>query len=396
MEQFLRIIIDSDIFVYTVMAALPLLWILPYALFAVWLERKVSAHMQDRLGPMRVGGWHGWAQTIADILKLIQKEDIVPAAADKQLHFLAPFVVFVGSYAAYAAIPFSSAYVGSGINIGLFYIIAVSALVTVGILMAGWSSNNKWSLLGGIRSAAQIVSYEIPAGLSIFPIVMLSGALSMQSIIAEQGAAPWRWFIFNNPFTFIAFFIFFVAALAEGNRTPFDLPEAESELVMGFATEYSGMRNLLFFMAEWGNLYVIGAIVATLFLGGWQIPWALAEHPVPRVALQFATFFLKAYFWVFVAVWLRWTLPRIRVDQMMIMCWKYLVPLAFVNLLGTAAWMVVFPHGAPGVPQLLCVAAAVLLGLFLRRVRYHLKRAGLKREELSYNILATERIPGLG
>jgi len=165
---------------------------------------------------------------------------------------------------------------------------------------------------------------------------------------------------------------------------------------MGFATEYSGMRNLLFFMAEWGNLYVIGAIVTTLFLGGWQIPWALAEHPVPRVALQFVTFFLKSYFWVFVAVWLRWTLPRIRVDQMMIMCWKYLVPLAFVNLLGTAAWMVVFPHGAPGVPQLLCVAAVVLLGLFLRRVRYHLTRAGLKREEISYNILATERIPGLG
>src|SRR5207302_2836137 len=174
MEQFLRIIIDSDIFVYTVMAALPLLWILPYALFAVWLERKVSAQKQDRLGPMRVGGWHGWAQTIADILKLIQKEDIVPAAADKQLHFLAPFVVFVGSYAAYAAIPFSSAYVGSGINIGLFYIIAVSALVTVGILMAGWSSNNKWSLFGAMRSAAQIVSYEIPSTLALLTVVMLA------------------------------------------------------------------------------------------------------------------------------------------------------------------------------------------------------------------------------
>jgi NADH-quinone oxidoreductase subunit H len=301
-----------------------------------------------------------------------------------------------GFLGAFVALPFGGPLIIADLNVGILYITAVTSLVVVGILMAGWSSNNKWSLLGGIRSAAQIVSYEIPAGLSIFPIVMLSGALSMQSIIAEQGAAPWRWFIFNNPFTFIAFFIFFVAALAEGNRTPFDLPEAESELVMGFATEYSGMRNLLFFMAEWGNLYVIGAIVTTLFLGGWQIPWALAEHPVPRVALQFATFFLKSYFWVFVAVWLRWTLPRIRVDQMMIMCWKYLVPLAFVNLLGTAAWMVVFPNGAPGVPQLLCVAATVLVGLFLRRVRYHLKRAGLKREEISYNILATERIPGLG
>src|SRR2546427_4729806 len=158
MEQLLRTVIDSDIFVYTVMAALPLLWILPYALFAVWLERKVSAHMQDRLGPMRVGGWHGWAQTIADILKLIQKEDIVPAAADKKLHFLAPFIVFVGSYAAYAAIPFSSGFIGSGISIGLFYIIAVSALVTVGILMAGWSSNNKWSRFWARRAAAPTMS----------------------------------------------------------------------------------------------------------------------------------------------------------------------------------------------------------------------------------------------
>src|SRR5262249_37295415 len=219
----------------------------------------------------------------------------------------------------------------------------------------GWSSNNKWSLLGGIRSAAQIVSYEIPAGLSIFPIAMLTGALSMQSIIQSQGWAPWTWKLFDNPFTFIAFFVFFIAALAAGNRTPFDLPEAESELVMGFDTEYSGLRNLLFFMAEWGNLYVIGAIVTTLFLGGWQIPFALKGHPVVRTVLQFTTFFLKSYFWVFVAVWLRWTLPRIRVDQMMVMCWKYLVPIAMFNLLGTAIWMVAFPAGAPLVRALLCL-----------------------------------------
>src|SRR2546427_368592 len=195
---------------------------------------------------------------------------VVPAGIPAWVHYLLAMLVF------------------GGIVVFVF-ITAVTALVVVGILMAGWSSNNKWSLLGGIRSAAQIVSYEIPAGLSIFPIVMLSGALSMQSIIQGQGWVPWRWNLFHDPFVFVAFFIFFVAALAEGNRTPFDLPEAESELVMGFATEYSGMRNLLFFMAEWGNLYVIGAIVATLFLGGWQIPWALAEHPVPRAALQFVT-----------------------------------------------------------------------------------------------------------
>src|SRR5256886_8565535 len=211
---------------------------------------------------------------------------------------------------------------------------------------------------------------------------MLAGTLSMQDIIRHQGWAPWTWHVFDNPFTFLAFFIFFVSALAEGNRTPFDLPEAESELVMGFATEYSGMRNLLFFMAEWGNLYVIGAIVTTLFLGGWKLPAALDGLPIVLlVPLQFAVFFLKSYFWVFVAIWLRWTLPRIRVDQMMVMCWKYLVPLAFVNLLGTAVWMVLFPSGLPVVRVLLSLTAAALLGLFARRVVFHVRRAGLKREE---------------
>src|SRR5438093_1646206 len=226
---------------------------------------------------------------------------------------------------------------------------------------------------------------------------MLSVSLSMQSMIAAQGAAPWRWFLFENPFTFLAFFIFFVAALAEGNRTPFDLPEAESELVMGFATEYSGMRILLFCMAEWGNLYVIGAIVTTLFLGGWQIPLTFDAAPaIVRIPLQFVTFFLKSYFWVFVAIWLRWTLPRIRVDQMMIMCWKYLVPLAFVNLLGTAVWMVIFPDGAPFIRIVLNLMALGLLAGFARRVGYHLRRAGLRREDLSFNPLSGARMPELG
>src|SRR4029077_8194413 len=252
----------------------------------------------------------------------------------------------------------------------------------VGILMAGWASNNKWSLLGGIRSAAQIVSYEIPAGLSIFPPVMLAGTLSMQGIIRAQGAAPWAWYLFDNPFTFVAFFVLFVSALAEGNRPPFDLPEAESELVAGFATEYSGMRNLLFFMAEWGNLYVIGAIASTLFLGGWQIPWALEEHPVLRNALQFGVFFLKSYAFVILAIWLRWTLPRIRVDQMMEMCWKYLVPISFVNLIGTATWMVMFPNGTPVVRMALFALSCAIVAVFAWRVVYHLRRAGLRRDEL--------------
>ena len=337
MEQLLRSILDSDVIVYTLIAALPLLWILPYALFAVWLERKVSAHMQDRLGPMRVGGWHGWAQTIADILKLIQKEDIVPTAADKKLHFLAPFVVFVGSYAAYAAIPFSSAFIGSPINIGLFYIIAVSALVTVGILMAGWSSNNKWSLFGAMRSAAQIVSYEIPSTLALLTVVMLAGTLNLQEINRLQAGGILNWFVFRKfPFVAVAFVISFVASLAETNRTPFDIPEAESELVAGYHTEYSGMKFALFFLAEYANMFAVSAISATLFLGGWNSPFAsLMSGPVWGAFW----FISKGMFFVFVQMWLRWTLPRLRVDQLMYVSWKVLTPWAFACLFGVGLWM---------------------------------------------------------
>src|SRR5262245_58673269 len=370
-------------------------FVLPVAGITTWVERRIMARIQSRVGPNRVGP-AGFLQWLADGLKNMLKEDIVPSASDAPLFKLAPYVVMVGFVAAFVAIPFGGPLIIADLNVGILYVTAVTSLVVVGILMAGWSSNNKWSLLGGIRSAAQIVSYEIPAGLSIFPIVMLSGGLSMQQIIKAQGAAPWHWFVFENPFTFLAFFIFFVAALAEGNRTPFDLPEAESELVMGFATEYSGMRNLLFFMAEWGNLYVIGAIVTTLFLGGGHLPGGLDDAPaIIAIPLQFALFFLKSYFWVLVAIWLRWTLPRIRVDQMMVMCWKYLVPIAFVNLLGTAAWMVVFPDGLEPMRWILSAFALVLVIGFLFRVRYHLRRAGLRRDDLSFNPLSGARVAGL-
>src|SRR5689334_23725781 len=264
-------------------------FVLPIAGITTWVERRVAGRIQSRIGPNRTGP-AGFLQWLADGIKSLLTEDIVPLDADAPLFKLAPYVVMTGFVAAFVAIPFGGPLIIADLNVGILYVTAVTSLVVVGILMAGWSSNNKWSLLGGIRSAAQIVSYEIPAGLSIFPIVMLSGALSMQGIIAAQGAAPWRWFLFANPFTFLAFFVFFVSALAEGNRTPFDLPEAESELVAGFATEYSGMRNLLFFMAEWGNLYVIGAIVTTLFLGGWHVPFQLA-NPIAQHGLEFATFF---------------------------------------------------------------------------------------------------------
>jgi NADH-quinone oxidoreductase subunit H len=271
------------------------------------------------------------------------------------------------------------------LNIGILYITAVTGLVVVGVLMAGWASNNKWSLLGGIRSAAQIVSYEIPAGLSILPIVLLTGTLSMQGIIEAQGWTPWNWFVFHSPFTFAAFLIFFVAALAEGNRTPFDLPEAESELVAGFCTEYSGMRYLLFFLAEWGNLYVIGAIVTTLFLGGWQLP-PVTDNVVLLTVLQFGSFFLKSYFWVFVAMWVRATLPRVRVDQLMTLCWTYLVPIALVNLVGTALWMTLVPAAAARAAQvLMTIAGAGVLVRFFARVRFHLRRARLREADYYYS-----------
>lgn len=337
MEQTLRNIFESDILVYTLMAIVPLLWVLPYALFSVWLERKVSAHMQDRLGPMRVGGWHGWAQTIADILKLMQKEDIVPKAADKKLHFLAPFVVFIGSYAAFAAIPFSSAYIGSNINLGLFYIIAVSSLVVVGILMAGWSSNNKWSLFGAMRSAAQIVSYEIPTALALLAVIMVTGTLNLQEITEMQKGWFWNWFIFKKfPFLFIAYIIYFVASLAETNRTPFDIPEAESELVAGYHTEYSGMKFAFFFLAEYANMFAVSAIGATLFLGGWSSPFGdVMGGPLWGVFW----FLSKGMMFVFVQMWLRWTLPRLRVDQLMYVSWKVLTPWSFVCIFGVGLWM---------------------------------------------------------
>jgi len=338
MEELLRSFFDIDILVFAVIAIVPLLWVLPYALFAVWLERKVAAHMQDRLGPMRVGGWHGWAQTIADILKLIQKEDIVPTLADKKLHFLAPLVVFIGSYAAFAALPFSSAYVGSYVNVGVFYILAVSSLAVVGLLMAGWASNNKWSLFGAMRSVAQIISYEIPTALAILCVVVIAGTLDLQEINRMQTGWFWEWFVFKKfPFVFVAFIIFFVSSLAETNRTPFDIPEAESELVAGYHTEYTGMKFALFFLAEYGNMFLVSAVAASLFLGGWNSPFGdFMSGPIWGVFW----FLSKGMFFVFVQIWLRWTLPRLRVDQLMHVSWKVLTPWSFVCLLAIGFWTV--------------------------------------------------------
>lgn len=338
-----------------------------------WLERRVWGRIQSRIGPNRVGP-QGVVQWLADGLKNIMKEDIIPEEADAPLFRVAPYLAMMGFFATFAVIPFGDGLVVADLNVGLLYITAVTALVVVGVLMAGWASNNKWALLGGIRSAAQIISYEIPAGLGVITVVIFSGSLSMQSIIQAQGWTPWNWFLFDNPFLFVAFFLFFVSALAEGNRTPFDLPEAESELVAGAFTEYSGLRNLLFFLVEWGNLYVIGALITTMFLGGWQIP-PITENPVLVGILQVITFFTKSYFIVFVAMWIRGTLPRVRVDQLMTLCWKYLTPIAFVNLLGAMIWFVIFPQGWLPARLLLFAFGVGVTLYFLSRVMFHLRRA---------------------
>lgn len=353
-----------------------LVFILNVAGVTTFVERRVWARIQSRIGPNRVGP-QGLLQWLVDGIKLLMKEDLIPAYADSKLFSAAPYVVMVGFVAAFVVIPFSSSLVVASMNIGLLYILTVTSLIIVGILMAGWASNNKWSLIGGIRAAAQIVSYEIPAGLSIIPVVLVAGSLNMQELIQQQGWAPWDWRIFANPFMFIAFFTFFTAALAEGNRTPFDLPEAESELVAGFVTEYSGVRYLIFFMVEWGNLYVIGAIVTTLFLGGWQIP-PITDNAFLTNALQFVTFFVKSYFWVLVAMWIRATLPRVRVDQLMSICWKYLVPISFANVLGTAMWMLIWPEGNRFVEIVLFLMGSAIIVQFFRRVLFHLRRARVR------------------
>jgi len=337
MKETLISLLQNEVLVYVLMAIVPLLWVIPFALFAVWWERKISAHMQDRLGPMRTGGWHGWSQTIADILKLIQKEDIIPTAADKKLFILAPYVVFTGAYAAYAAIPFSAAYIGSEINVGLFYVLSISSVVVVGLLMAGWASNNKWSLFGALRSAAQIVSYEIPVAVSLLAVVMVSGTFDLQQINQQQTGWFWNWFVFQKfPFLLLAMVIYFVASLAETNRTPFDIPEAESELVGGYHTEYGGMRFALLFLSEYANMFAVSAIATTLFLGGWNSPFgSFLSGP-----FWGAFWFLgKGMLFIFVQMWLRWTLPRLRVDQLMYVGWKVLIPFSFLIVIGVGFWV---------------------------------------------------------
>ena len=353
-----------------------------------WAERRVAARMQSRVGPNRVGPG-GFLQWVADAVKLLLKEDLVPEESDQVLFRIAPYFMMVGFACVFVALPFSHRLVVADMNIGIFYILAVTALIVVGIIMSGWSSNSKWSLFGAIRSAAQIISYEIPGGLALMIPVLLAGTMSTQGIIRAQGGWPWQWFLFDNPAAFVAFFIYFISALAEGNRTPFDLPEAESELVSGYNTEYSGMRFSYFFLVEWGNMWVMSALATTMFLGGWQLPGLSPERfdamtggmAVVAEISSLLIFALKTLFFVFVVMWLRWTLPRIRVDQMMNMCWKYLVPASFAGVLFVAGWMLLvnaMPWLGWAMRLSLTGIGAVVAALFVLRVLKNIRDTGDK------------------
>lgn len=309
--------------------------------FGTYAERKVSADLQARVGPNRVGPY-GLLQFLADGVKMILKEDIYPADADKKLFYLAPLLCMVGVFATLAVVPFASGLALTNLNIGVFYLIAISSLVGLGIFLGGYASNSKWSMLGGMRGASQIISYEIPVTISIIAMALLGGGLSFEKIIGSQSGSPLGWFLFHNPFSFIAFFVFFIGALAETNRAPFDLPEAESELVSGYHTEYTGLRFGFFALAEYVEVFVVMAVAVALFLGGYKVPFNLGGDSIIGQGLQFATFFGKTALLYYVVIWIRWTLPRLRVDQLMSLCWKYLTPIALFNLIGMAVWVVAF------------------------------------------------------
>ncbi len=302
-------------------------------LVLVYAERKVSAFFQQRLGPMRVGKW-GTAQTIADVIKLLLKEPVINKEADRFLFNLAPYIIMMAAFMAMAAVPFAKGLHALDFDIGILYVAAVSSLGVIGILLAGWSSNNKYSLIGAIRAGAQIISYELSVALSLLTIVVLTGSLQL-SVIVESQADGWWLFKGHIP-AMIAFLIFLIASTAETNRGPFDLAEAESELTAGFHTEYSGMKFAFFFLAEFANMFIVSAIGATVFLGGWM-PLHIGNWEGFNTVMNYIPpvfwFFGKVAFMIFLMMWFRWTFPRLRIDQLLTLEWKYLLPINLVNIL---------------------------------------------------------------
>jgi len=317
------------------------------ALFFIWLERKVSAWIQDRVGPTRTGGKFGWAQTIADGIKLLSKEDVAPAKADKFLFRIAPYLAFAASFVAFLALPFGNGIVGQDMQVAAFFMLAVLSSEVFGVILAGYASASKWSLFGGIREAAQVVSYEAPRSMCVLVPIILAGTLNLTVIGRQQEGFFWNWFIFHDPATFGAFWIFFICATASCKRAPFDLAEAESELVAGFHTEYSGLRWSIFFMAEYASMFAVSGLAALLFLGGWHTGF-LPFEPSEKFGfvghlLNAVVFVLKGWFLVFIMMWARWSLPRLRIDQVMMTCLKYFLPISCVLLVGVCLWQLLAP-----------------------------------------------------
>jgi NADH-quinone oxidoreductase subunit H len=409
MQAFVRDVLGHDPatwpftgLLYGVVAAVLAFMILNFgaiiASLTIWWEMRVSSRMQSRVGYNRVGA-AGLLQWLADAVKLLLKEDLVPAESDALLFRAAPYFVFTGFALIFVALPFGESVIASDLNVGIFYITAVTALIVVGILLAGWSSNSKWALFGGMRSAAQVISYEIPAGIAVMVPILMAGTLSMQGIIRAQGAWPWQWFVFTNPAAFIAFIIFFVSQLAESNRPPFDLPEAESELVAGYLAEYSAFRYAIYFLVEFGNVWIMSAVAVTLFFGGWQVPGvSLAAYETARGSgalpaagwwglqvASMAVFIVKTLVVMNVVIWVRWTFPRIRVDQMMSLCWKYLVPGAFVTLVATLLWQILIarvPAAATASGVAMSVLALLAIVQMVRLTKQNVE-AGGDRVDLS-------------
>ena len=300
--------------------------------YATYLERKISAFIQARLGPMRVGPW-GLLQPIADGLKLLVKEDFIPENADRWIFFFAPYIAVASAFIVFSVVPFGPDWaVIADVNIGLLLVLAVSSVGVLALILAGWSSNSKYALLGGLRSSAQMVSYEVAMGLSLIGALMFARTLSLSGIVGAQGSDS-IWFVLYQP---AGFLLFLISGIAENNRAPFDLPEAESELVAGFHTEYSGMRWSLFFMAEYAAMVVVSAVAATVFLGGWYFPFVYrleaAGHHNLYVAVSLLVFLVKVSVILYIYFWLRWTLPRFRYDQLMDIGWKWLIPSALINI----------------------------------------------------------------
>ncbi len=321
-----------------------------------WMERKISARIQDRLGPTRTGGRFGWLQSPADGLKLLMKEDIIPSGADPLLFRLAPYLGFCAAFCVFIALPVSDGWVAQPLNSAVFFILAVAGLEVFGVILAGYGSGSKWSLFGAMREAAQVISYEVPLAMCVVVPVLVAGTMDLVEIGNMQAGWFVHWLIFHDPFTFVTFWVYFACAVASVNRAPFDLAEAESELVAGFMTEYSGFRWSIFFMAEYGSMLAVSGLAAILFFGGWHGPIPIGSllglvpenGAVPGFLgnlLGLANFLLKATLGVTVMMWARWTLPRLRIDQVMAMCWKYCVPIAAAMLVGATVWTYALPGG---------------------------------------------------